>query len=249
LRTSLRIISILVLSILLLSCETVALKPEERDKIRNIGVVSLIDEVEIYRALSIKVAFSFSEKEFRTSQNPGWDINKLSEDVVKNTIKTKTGISVINLNYNYKELQPIYNSNPFTSEINTKNHKPYLREIVKGKDIDAILVISKCNCGDYLGGDDNDLLSGLGVYSKVWGKNDIQYATFASLRITLLDSKTFEVIATNKTYDAINHRDSRFWSTDLKSINKEDQEIIIRLLATHTHNVVLKSFRKWGMEK
>lgn len=218
------------------SCETVKLDPAANKSIKNIGVVSIVgNEVEIYKKKSVKLMFS-SYKELYLKQDAGLNMNYISDEIARKLIGNYSIRTAVKLDYEYEKMKGVYSSSAFTNEISTSGYESYIKQITLGKNLDALLVISKCNCSDIIGGNSNDMVSGYGLYSKYWGTDDMQYATFSAIRLTLIDLNTFKIVASERNVNYRYYKDAAMWTADLKSLDDNNKKLILDTLIKHLTN-------------
>lgn len=241
------ITAVILLSVTLSGCETVPLKQAARDTIQSVAIVSIVgDEIAIVNRFSLRYFFSTPS---RKSLDPGWKTNYLVERVAGLTTKEFTSLEVKKVRYDVDDLKGMFHGTLFSSDVSTSEHKAQLRELVQQAGVDALILVSHCNCADFVGGNDDDRLTGVGLYRKHWTDDLTQLATFAVLRYTLIDAGTLDVIATTVTSDYLNHGRADLWTETPAQLSDKQRSTVLNLLAAHIHNTAAQALRYWQLPK
>jgi hypothetical protein len=238
-----RLILLSLLSLLTFGCGHIAsqIKPETRQNLGKIGVISIVQE----KAVLIKVGTTVFNN-IESEADVDWKLNDFILKIISKELTTNSRINFIIPSYSPHELEQLYSSTTAVPyfDYDFNNIKDNLTDLSKQHSIDSILLISTSISSDIVGST-NQEVHGQGLYFRTFGP-------YASLRIyvlakmQLINAKTMTPIAQRLLFTR-EEAENMSWKASYSDYTISEKTEIERIIKAIFRTKLIEQMTKIGL--
>lgn len=182
---------LITLSIMLAGCASAPLQKDQRAKIRDVGVISLVGEEFRFTKIGFTV---FNNDEF-TKNNASWQLDRQIEQNVIETLKNANPpIQTVAPVVDHKSLYKLYRKEGFGSYVSLDRIESDLKELLNKQPMDALILVHNAQVQDPILGT-SIYLYGPGLYYRTLPFVDPFVKPHAFLHVIILDGKTLQPLS------------------------------------------------------